>query len=514
MLLRELLAVPELELRLLHGDDLALERGVRWVYTTDLIDPARYLSGGELVISGLVWRGTPADSERFVRALADVGVAALAAGEAVFHGIPADLLAACRRRDVVLIAVPENTSFAAVTERVIGSVTADRNDRLANTLARQRMLLSAVAEGLGLDDVAAQVSNAAGTPCRVVTATGRHVVTGPAPLPSADIDRLTRAFLTADRLPTTTTSAGTLTYSILPIGPALEQRMAAWFVVAEGIWSHWDRRVTDAVADLVTIAALDRARRAEGARIARNIADDAIALVGAGAGGQPETAVRMRQAGLDPQLLIGVAVAKFAGRPDLTEAARAVLDDAAAHLGTPVVGTTSDGAAVALLPSPGPAGITAFRAALARVEPGMGRLRLTVGMSEPTSVTALSGALEEAHHARRLAELRADRVSVVTGADVTSHVSLLATVPDDVRRSFAARVLGPVLDYDARHQAELRETVEAFLDCSGSWSKVAQLLHLHVNTVRYRIARVEELTGRDLGTFSDRVDIFLALRSR
>ncbi len=39
------------------------------------------------------------------------------------------------------------------------------------------------------------------------------------------------------------------------------------------------------------------------------------------------------------------------------------------------------------------------------------------------------------------------------------------------------------------------------------------MLHLHVNTVRYRIGRVEELTGRDLGRFSDRVDVFLALRS-
>jgi DNA-binding PucR family transcriptional regulator len=74
-------------------------------------------------------------------------------------------------------------------------------------------------------------------------------------------------------------------------------------------------------------------------------------------------------------------------------------------------------------------------------------------------------------------------------------------------------VLDPVLAYDARTGAGLRETLEAFLDCSGSWSRAAEQLHLHVNTVRYRIGRVEELTGRDLGSFPDRVDVFLALRS-
>src|ERR1700754_3936394 len=158
MLLRDLVARHGLGLRLLHGDDAALDRPVRWVYTTDLIDPARYLSGGELVISGLVWRREPADSERFVAAVAGAGAVALAAGAAVFHGIPDDLVQACRRHDLPLIAVPEEVSFAAVTELVVGGLTAARGDRLAITLSRQRRLLSAIASGLGLDELAAEVS--------------------------------------------------------------------------------------------------------------------------------------------------------------------------------------------------------------------------------------------------------------------------------------------------------------------------------------------------------------------
>jgi len=102
-------------------------------------------------------------------------------------------------------------------------------------------------------------------------------------------------------------------------------------------------------------------------------------------------------------------------------------------------------------------------------------------------------------------------LAVVTATEVTSHVGLLAAVPDDVRRAFADRALAPVLAHDARAGTGLLPTLEAFLDCDGSWSRTAARLHLHVNSVRYRIARVEELTGRDLGTLRDRVDLLLQL---
>nr|WP_168172073.1 helix-turn-helix domain-containing protein [Pseudonocardia sp. AL041005-10] len=102
----------------------------------------------------------------------------------------------------------------------------------------------------------------------------------------------------------------------------------------------------------------------------------------------------------------------------------------------------------------------------------------------------------------------------VRAGEITSHVALLAGVPDDVRRGFAAQVLGPVLDHDARSGTGLLETLEVFLDESGSWNRTAARLHLHVNTVRYRIGRVAELTGRDPSSFADRVDLYLALRSR
>jgi DNA-binding PucR family transcriptional regulator len=92
------------------------------------------------------------------------------------------------------------------------------------------------------------------------------------------------------------------------------------------------------------------------------------------------------------------------------------------------------------------------------------------------------------------------------------HEQLLASVPAPVLRSVSQRLLRPLRDYDARHNAELLPTLKAFLACDGSWSACASQMYVHVNTVRYRIGRIEALTGRDLSALADRVDFFLALR--
>jgi DNA-binding PucR family transcriptional regulator len=113
--------------------------------------------------------------------------------------------------------------------------------------------------------------------------------------------------------------------------------------------------------------------------------------------------------------------------------------------------------------------------------------------------------------------VREQSQALATGAregrvPVDSHERLLASVPTPVLRSFTERLLGPLADYDARHNAELLPTLRSFLACDGSWSACASRMYVHVNTVRYRIGRIEALTGRDLSALADRVDFFLALR--
>ncbi|MEV6263222.1 helix-turn-helix domain-containing protein [Streptomyces sp. NPDC051784] len=97
---------------------------------------------------------------------------------------------------------------------------------------------------------------------------------------------------------------------------------------------------------------------------------------------------------------------------------------------------------------------------------------------------------------------------------LSSHLMPLATVPDEVRRLHRERLIGVLERYDAEHQSDLVATVRAFLDASGSWQHCAEQLHVHVNTLRYRLQRVEQLTGHSLATLHDRVDFVLAFGIR
>ena len=61
---------------------------------------------------------------------------------------------------------------------------------------------------------------------------------------------------------------------------------------------------------------------------------------------------------------------------------------------------------------------------------------------------------------------------------------------------------------------ELLRSLEAFIEQNGQWEKAARELYCHRHTLRYRIRRVEQLTGRDLSSARDRIEFWLALRAR
>lgn len=509
MLLSELLDAPQLDLRLRYAAPGALDRSVGRAVTTDLLEPGRFLGGSELVLTELAWRRTPADSETFVRSIADCGVTTLVAGTALFGPAPDDLLQACRRHHVTLIEVPGSTPFVDVTDHVSAVRSAESGSRLSAGLIRQRELLASLAAGRSVDQIAARVAREIGHACRVLTPAGRLVVGTGTTLTEDALDDIVRQYLTADLLPTVAV-AGDATLSVFPVGSGLGHRLTGWLLVIDGDHRDWPREHVDAADDLAAIVALERTRREERLRTVRPMAADALALVESGAP-HAEVATRLRQADIDPSTPLVVLVADAGTLP--AEHATTLVEDVALTFGPPLVAPDRDGRLVALLPAS--AGLLErVRAIGARLAPGLGRdTRVAVGLSGPTPLTALTGAWDEARFAVRAASAGTAPVTVVGSEEVTSHVLLLAAVPDDVRRSYALRVLGAVVEHDERNGTDLVATLRAFLDCSGSWARSAETLHLHVNTVRYRIERVQELTGRDLARLEDRVDVFLALES-
>src|SRR5207302_10828000 len=81
-------------------------------------------------------------------------------------------------------------------------------------------------------------------------------------------------------------------------------------------------------------------------------------------------------------------------------------------------------------------------------------------------------------------------------------------------RTFADSVLSALDDYDREHNGELIPSLRAFLERNARWEAAANDLVVHRHTLRYRMRKVEELTGRHLASARDRMEFFLALRAR
>ncbi|MEU4765788.1 PucR family transcriptional regulator ligand-binding domain-containing protein [Actinosynnema sp. NPDC023794] len=490
LLVRSLLAMPELRLRLVSGTE-SLDRPVTRLYGTELPDPARYLSGGELVLSGLLWHRTAADCEKFVASLAAAGVAALAASSPDAADLPEALVRACERYGVPLLEVPVDLSFAAITERVVAELAAERVGDAGALLGRHRRLLTVVADGGGLSELVAAGAAELDAPCWVLSCTG-HVVAGPE-LPEAAA--LVREFLLADRLPRV--ARGT---TLLPVSARGGSRLTSWILVVAG-----DHTQDEVAAELASLVGVERARVVQGREIENRAAGPLLRQVLAGG----DLAARIAAVGWDPDAPLRVLAASASDGQ--VEQVVALVEEVLASITSAFLVSAVGAEVYALAPSG--SWTEGVRSALRTVEPGLRSTRVLVGISSPVGHPGLRGAAEEASHARRLGERRTGRTCVVAGEEIALHQLLLAGVPEELRRSLRRRLLGPVLDYDAEHGSDLVGTLRVFLDCSGSWTTAAARLHVHVNTLRYRVGRVEDLLGVDLSNFTERVDLYLALQA-
>jgi hypothetical protein len=555
MRLRALLDTDALGLRLLGGED-ELDRTVRGVMTTDLRDPSRYLSGGELVLTGLAWRRDAADSEPFVRILVQAGVAALAAGEAELGDVPDDLVVACARHRLPLFAVHESVAFATITEHVVRQVSGERAGDLAAVVDRHRRMMTSGPAGGGPDVVLDLLGTDLDLRAWVLSPTGR-LIAGPkvaGPGPASDVcAKLAAEHLTAARTGRRgphRVIVGHTTYSLFPIRSSgrspqasrdvRETVLSDWLLAVEADAGDWAEERLDLLQGVTQLIAVERDRRDAARTVRRRLAQEVLELVQTGAA-PAEIAARLRVAA--PVLLPGLGAAPHwqvvvarvewdGGETEGGAVAQALLEEilvdphttgpepsdriAVAHTGDeaialvplPAVSTEHDGSESGILAD---ALLASVRDPLSAGLDGDGRV--TLGVSAAVhSAEGLRGALEEARHARRVAAARPGRVCAAGHQELASHVLLLPFVPDDVRRAFTARLLDPLRDYDRRHRAELIPTLEAFLACDGSWTRCASRLHLHVNTLRYRVGRIEQLTSRDLSRLEDKLDFFLALR--
>ncbi|MGB4779631.1 PucR family transcriptional regulator ligand-binding domain-containing protein, partial [Microbacterium sp.] len=361
MQLQELLDAGPLKVSVLYADADDLRREFTWTYTTDLIDPRRYLSRGQLLLTGLVWHDGPASSDTFVGRAVEAGAAALLVGDARHGYVPDDVISACRRYGLPLLLVPRDVSFAAVTAFVSNAQAATRVRQLAAGLVRQRELLLDVYRGQMLGDLVERIAGDLGRPLWVISASGRTVASSAAPLPDLARDEAVAVHAAGGPSPALVRdeTSGEVVLTVFVIETVGDHPATAWLLVTEGDWRQWDPAILDVVRELSSVVGLYRVQHRAHVQEQANAATRVIELI-AGDDGDPELMPYLRQAGIEADGRTIVVAAEFVGEAGEGEASQQlaldVLADAAGHvapLGQAVVGRDADDRAIALIPVAG-----------------------------------------------------------------------------------------------------------------------------------------------------------------
>lgn len=492
-----------------------LDCEIRWVHTTDLPDPGRYLRGGELVLTSGLWHRKRSDVTRFVVGLAERGVPALGFAPLPGSAIPDGLAEACTEHEILLIVLPD-MPFRDITEVVMTHVLAERHDAMVRDGPVAKELGLRLADGEGVLALTEVLTREAEAPCWILFRDGQHA---------------------GEHAPRSSERQWTWRKSfamVPPRGGVTELRAASAEHVTVGpIQFEQISGKTEATAMLVCHAGLvelhprlDNLLRlaeqylpvADDGRLERQRGSQSAvsAVLKELLQGSVDGTRAMRQLWPDEphrqSSTTYVVMASNEGHKRLTADTLGGCLRGAALDSTPVTGDL-DGHAVGVLThaelSAAELAESVWHAA-AELVGGSALVGVSVA---PAGGEALRRAVVEAANARQVAGYLDGGRRWATGREAGSHVLLLAGASRDALQSLHMTTLEPLIRYDEHNGTRLLETLAVFLT-AGSWQRAAETLYVHVNSLRYRITRIEELTGRRIATIEDKADFFLALKAR
>lgn len=493
ILVQDFVEDSELGLEVIVAGDLC--QPVSWVHVTELVDPSPYVGGGEFILSAGVEARSGERVDAFIGALAFTGATALGWGLlAEDEHVPDAVVQACRRAGLTLLAVPTSTPFIAIGRWFFKRIQDRREANLRATIERSERFVRAIsALPGGLLGLLGALRESVPRDAWVLGENGRTLAasaTGEVPAePTARAMEKLRDGTPAspNDVAVFGIDAGenTSSYLVVDIAPG---EMTAEHRAAVG----------QALPLLGFVMAHEQELREAERRLAAELIDAVLSRR------TQFSAGRLKAYGMDPHgPFVGVVAAVSEPGSVLVAAQRAL----ASLRGNAVVAVWRETLTAIVQPVRGSNDLDA-----------MGRtLRATLGSKSAVGIGSISTGLEELRlslvQAQQAANL-ARRVSdgYVVHDRVESFALLLALQDEDVLASFRDSLLGPIKEHDIRRGTDLLPTLEAFLTSGGQWQATARKLHIHVNTLRHRLARCEELTGRELSSMDNRVDFFIAIR--
>jgi purine catabolism regulator len=501
---RELVELPHLALDVLAGAR-GLEGLVRWAHVAEVADPTPWLEGGELILTtGLGLPAAPEEQAAYVERLADTKAAGLVVVADSAPPITQRLRTTADARRLPVLTTQLKQPFQAIAKIVYAANASAETKRIVDHLRIYGILRRAAAEGAGPLEVVERLAALTRTRLTVVREDGRPQFGSGEPHPrweeAADaIARLGSARRGAyARLES---DDGHAPAYVIQLDVPTRSRV---FLVAEGLD---DADVPDLVAlhHIATITAVQvLAQRTErtlrqqlGAQLLRELVDASVPAESA----HP----RLASLGIESRTL-----AAFVVRPAESEAL--VLAD---HL------------FAALLDRDVTALVAAERNHLVVLAPASSETirevgRIVAECATDTGGPCVTGAGRCAPSARLPISYREAHVAcsraAASGTALLHFEDLrnpLIWLSDDRERIrlLVERTVGPIVRYDREHGTALLVTLREYLRSGRRPAEAAAALHVHRNTLAYRLRRIENLTGRSLDTVEDQVELWLGLRA-
>jgi purine catabolism regulator len=502
--IEDILRVPGLALKLAAGEAGAT-RPIRWVHVSELEDPTPWLRGGELLLTtGMGLGKTPARQRAYVERLAAAGLAGLGFGVGFSYAkVPKAVADAAERLDFPLFEVPYPLPFIAITEAVFTRIASEQVEVLQRSMEAQQSLTRAVLEGTGVRGVVSALAEAIGGWAVALDLRGLPL----AGAPRSAANRAPRLWdeLRDTRPPELGFSVSMVDrgdhVSVQPVGP--RGHVEAFLAIGKrDALSQYDRIVAGHALSLLAIE-LDKSRAVADAE--RRMRGDFLDELVRGGLSAKEATRGLRRFGLEADGQVEV-VAMESDLP-VEELTWAVEDVLSRRDGGFLTAPRDDVLYVLLRPD----GHGAVEDLQSEVASRLG-VQVLAGAGSPVATAETGRSLREARYALQVCHV--ERRPVADFRTLGTYRLLLTLQEPDALRAFADSVLAPLDAYDEGHGGELVPSLRAFLDHNARWEAAAAELFVHRHTLRYRMRKVEELTGRDLSTPHDRMEFWLAIRAR
>lgn len=475
---------------------------VRWVHSSEVLDIAPLLRGGELLLCGGITlaSATPERREEYVRALAQRGIAALAIETGgVLPEIPADMLAKAAEYGLPLVELRHVVPFVGVMQAINSMLVSESVGHLQQADAATRAMAAELAHGASLDKILGVLSGITGAAVTLTSpwgvALGSAGPAGTVATEGAEDDGGSGQRAGEGK----SGGAGTTVISVdIPVRGVLMGRLEVH--LAEGADTALARVAGERAVDILGLALLQHTppglHALAGAELMRAVLTAAPAwrleqlAPGAGIPADSPAVVAAIHAASPQQLR--AAVETFLNSHRIPSAA--YLDNAELVV---VIGLPETDA------------VSRRRELLESLQDLEGDHDATIAVGP--LVDGVADAVWSLAQARRALDVRQirrrhasarrrhpDHGLVVLDAEDSAVESLaLSALDASAREAFVNRQLRAVLEHDAQRQSQLLETLTVWLDSGCNTAQSARELHLERQSMHHRLQRIFDLCGGD-----------------